>query len=131
MNIRQITVSVVPHKEQSYNTVGDWQINHYEGEDCLDITVSDLGDWRYTMAVAVHEVLEGLLCAEHGVTPKSVDTFDMKFEDKRKKGDTAEPGDDPKAPYHLEHGFASACERMFIAACGLNWKKYTEAVDEA
>ena len=130
MNIREAHISVVPHKEQEYDTVGNWKLSHYDGEDCLDITVSDMGDWRYNMAVALHEMSEALLCAQHGVSEAKVTAFDVKYEAKRKKGDESEPGDSPQAPYHLEHSFATAIERIFMAACGLNWKKYNDTVEK-
>jgi len=46
------------------------------------------------------------------------DLFDIQFE-----GD-GEPGDDPKAPYHRKHQWASRLERMFAAELGVDWGKY-------
>ena len=45
------------------------------------------------------------------------------------ESDDDEPGDDPTAPYHREHCFATAVERMLIAALGVSWADYDQAVE--
>lgn len=122
--LSSVSIEIIPHKEQRYDTAGDWQIVG----NSLQITVSETGNWVYDMAIALHELVEALICIQRGIEEEEVSKFDIKFEERRKRGNEEEPGDDPKAPYHLEHGFASACERLFIAACGENWKKYDRAV---
>src|ERR1700730_8034346 len=47
-------IETVPHQKQRYETVGDWQ---WDG-DTLKISVSDLGNWKYEMAIAYHELRE-------------------------------------------------------------------------
>ena len=47
-----VTVHVVPHAEQRYPTSGDWQWK----DGGLVVTVSDLGDHRFNLLVAAHEV---------------------------------------------------------------------------
>jgi hypothetical protein len=122
--MREVSIKVVPHGEQRYETVGDWTI---DGEK-LTITVSDLGDWRYNMAVAVHELVEAILCEDAGVNQADVDRFDIDFERKRSEGDMSEPGDDALAPYQNEHCFATAVERMLIAALNVAWSQYDKTV---
>jgi hypothetical protein len=41
----------------------------------------------------------------------------------------SEPGDDKHAPYHLQHGHATAVERHLAAALGIAWSDYADAVD--
>lgn len=74
--------------------------------------------------IAVHELIEVLLCKAAGVTQEDVDKFDLNFEKKRKKGDDSEPGDDPKAPYYKQHKFATKIERLLCKELGENWNWY-------
>jgi hypothetical protein len=58
------------------------------------------------------------LCLDRGVSFKAIDRFDMKF-----KG-AGEPGDDPKAPYHREHRFATRIERLLARELRVDWATY-------
>lgn len=118
--IRRVEIRVIAHHEQRYETCGDWIIEN----DRLIILVSDLGDWRCNMLVAVHELIEVLLCHEHGISQEIVDKFDMEFERTCPANDNSEPGDDVNAPYKNEHCFATAVERMLCAAFGIAWQDY-------
>jgi hypothetical protein len=121
----RITIETIPHSEQRYNTCGDWIWK----DDDLIIRVSEMGDWRYNAAVAVHELVEVLLCKQDGVTEAAVDAFDMAYEAKRPEGDLSETGDDPACPCARQHCFATAVERMLIAALGVPWAEYEKAVE--
>lgn len=124
MNIR---IESIPHEKQRYSTVGDW---YYEDNGkTLVIRVSDLGDERYNQLVAVHELIEVLICQQTFVSQAAVDAFDMEFEKNRPEGNIDEPGDDPHAPYRTQHSFATAVERMLAAAMGVSWSKYADAVE--
>jgi hypothetical protein len=114
----RITIDVIPHGDQRYPTCGDWIV---VDENNLRIFVSEMGDWRKEMAVGLHEVVEALLCKANGVSQTAVDQFDLACPH-------GEPGDDPTGPYHREHCFATAVERMFIAAVGLSWSEYEGAL---
>ena len=41
--------------------------------------------------------------------------------------DLDDPGDDPRAPYHLEHLTASAIERRLALELGVSWDAYKDA----
>ncbi|HJZ14914.1 MAG TPA: hypothetical protein VJ251_05615 [Stellaceae bacterium] len=71
-----------------------------------------MSDQRYEFLIGMHEVMEAYLAIYAGVSPDAVDRFDKAYEAKRKPGDDSEPGDDPRAPYHREHVFASKVERL-------------------
>lgn len=122
----RISISTIPHGEQRYATVGDWQ---YGSDGSLNITVSAMGDRRYEMLVAIHELCEVFLCEQALVPAADVDAFDIAFEKARRPGDLSEPGDDTEAPYREMHSIATGIERILAGASGIDWKTYEEAVD--
>jgi hypothetical protein len=121
-DIEEIVIRFIPQADQRYDTVGDWL---FEGRR-LVILVSRMGNEVYQQAVAVHELIEALLCNAAGVTQEAVDRFDMVGLGK----DSDEPGFEPTAPYHREHCWADVVERTFIAAAGKSWAKYDQAVGD-
>lgn len=142
----KVIIETIPHAQQPYDTVGDWRFEDGSGnpisqsvallkasvglgnECVLRIRVSDLKSWKYEMLVAVHELVETLLCMDRGVMVEDVDKFDKAFEKKRKPGDESEPGDDPRAPYVKEHCIATSVERLLCAELGCSWKVYNKKV---
>ena len=82
------------------------------------------------MLVAVHELVEVLLCKHRGITAAKVDAFDKAFEKARKPGNEDEPGDDPKAPYRKEHFFATNIEALLSAELGVDWAKYEREIND-
>lgn len=127
MPIKSIRISVIPHRSQRYETVGDWMIDK---QGNIKILVSDMGNWKYNMLVGLHEMIEVLLCHERGISDCIVTNFDKQFEAKRKKNNTDEPGDEPDAPYQNEHNFATGIERTMAAMLGVKWKEYDKAVND-
>ena len=111
----EIIITTIPHARQRYDTVGDWQ---WRGDDLI-ITISDTGSWRSNMAVAIHELCEVALCKDKGITQIDVDKFDM-----GPGLQSNDPGDLPNAPYRDQHCFATAVERMLIAAFGMAWSEH-------
>jgi hypothetical protein len=114
-----ITIQTIPHDQQRYPTVGDWV---WVDDNNLQIRVSHLGDRRYEALVAVHELVEALLCREHGITTEAADAFDKAFE-----GD-GEPGAAADCPYHLEHFHATVIEMTLARSLGVDWDEYDNAV---
>lgn len=123
----KITIEVIEHQKQRYNTCGDWQVDLEKKE--FKILVSNLGDWHYNFLVAFHELVEAVLCFDRGITTEEVDKFDKEFEAKRDIGDTDEPGDNPEAPYWDEHFFATSLERLMCREMELDWQDYEEAIN--
>ncbi len=119
-------IRTIAHKDQRYDTVGDWQDTFDIGPPRraqLVITVSRLPDWRYEFLIALHELIEAALCGHRGITAAQVDEFDMSY-----AGD-GEPGADPRAPYHVEHEFAWKVEQEVAAQLGVDMEAYTAAID--
>ena len=120
--VRSVTITTIPHETHRYPTVGDWV--YRRKSEHLTVFVSETGDWRESMSVAIHELVEAVLCIQHGVDPDAVDEFDMHFEKTRDFQDESEPGDDPKAPYYHEHQIATNVEHNVAMHLGLHWPSY-------
>jgi hypothetical protein len=107
--VNNIHVKLIPGTEQRYDTLGDW---YYDKHGDLVIAVTNDSPHNPTeesqMLVAVHELVEVLLCRKHRISQKMVDDFDFNFEGP----EDCEPGDDPAAPYRREHRFAMIVEHM-------------------
>jgi hypothetical protein len=89
----------------------------------LKISVSKLPLYQETLLVAVHELVETILCMARGISSEDIDKWDFNFD-----GD-GEPGDHPDACYHKEHTFATAIERQLAEALRLDWKEYNTDIE--
>lgn len=116
-----IHVHVIPHKQQRYDTCGDW---FWDANNHLHIKVSECTDARYEQLVAIHEIVEAVLCDTAGIDENAVTDWDIKFTGE------GEPGDDPKAPYHKQHRIATAIETLLAAELGVNWQEYEKELNE-
>lgn len=127
--INKITAQLIPPRDQRYTTSGDWQYDESKGE--LLILVSRTPDWRDAIAVAIHEIVESVLCVNNRVSQLSVDSFDMAWEEKKMKGETVayEPGLELDAPYHEEHMLAMTVELLVTNALGRKWDEHNLALD--
>jgi hypothetical protein len=109
-----VTIKTIPHESQRYPTVGDYLLSP---EGSIEIRVSNMGDWRFEALVAVHELVEALLCLERGIDFSAIDRWDMGTRD-------PDPGANPAAPYHLEHQTAETFERILANELGVSWAIY-------
>lgn len=92
-----------------------------------------MGNQDYEALVALHELVEVLLCKKRGITTEQVDVFDKQFEADRAHGmhgPDDEPGDDPAAPYKREHFFATNIEALMSSELGVDWSEYEEKINE-
>jgi hypothetical protein len=117
-----IEIKTIPDDTQRYNTVGDYWKK--DGKDYLRI--SDMGSWKYEMLVAIHELVEEMLCRARHISDSSITNFDERYEKHRKYGVLDEPGDDKHAPYHKEHAFATKIEKLCSDELGVNWEEYMQ-----
>lgn len=127
-----IKVKIIPHKDQRYETCGDW----YEESGTFIITVSDTKKLEYNALIAIHEIIEAMLCKNAGISERVVTNFDKDFEQIRvlnqlnsDKIDTSEPGDDPKAPYRKQHLIATGIEKILAAEMSIDWQEYEKTVN--
>jgi hypothetical protein len=114
-----VTVHVVPHEQQRYETVGDWVWK----DDSLEVTISDLSDDRFNLLVAAHEVTEALLARRAGVTEQQVDEWDLAHLD------ADEPGEVEGCPYFTQHARASEVERLLAVLMGVDWEAYSSSFE--
>ena len=128
MSIEKITIHFVDHNTQRYNTVGDWYYdgteNHVNGE--LVIMVSKSTNEVAGFMIAIHEMVEALLCRQAGITVEAVDNFDLHAAN---YSDNGEPGEIPSCPYYDQHQTAEIFERMLGQFMGLKWHDYENALD--
>ena len=119
----KITIEVIPHLTQRYNTCGDWKI---DSEGNINIKISEMPKTgpKGEMAVALHELTEVMLCILRGITQREVDEFDLTYDG------NDEPGDDPEAPYCQEHSVATGIERIFASEAGIVWKNYEAELNQ-
>lgn len=122
----KIIIEDIPHKRQRYDTAGDWFYTGKGKKRTLHIKVSATKKPEFAKLVAIHELVEVMLCERDGVSQREVDAFDFAFKPSEVND---EPGDDPNAPYQRQHNFATAVERMLCAAMGLKWDDYAEAIE--
>lgn len=134
----EVVIKTIPHKDQRYDTCGDWWWEDTRGsprfatfdqipnsELVLQMRVSACGDWRKEMCVAYHELLEALECKARGITQKSVDDFDTTWEE---HDGIDEPGDDPAAPYYWQHQHAMVAEQHLANCLELPWHEYEKVI---
>jgi hypothetical protein len=119
--VTAISIDVIPHTLQRYDTCGDYVYDATDGT--LAITVSATGDWRESMAVAVHELVEALLAVQRGVSIAAIDAWDKVHD-----GDADEPGEMAGAPYYDEHLTATVVERLLAHELGLHWPAYEDDI---
>jgi len=121
-----ISICFISHKQQRYDTAGDWQL---EPDGTLHIDISQTGDDKMNFCLMMHEIVESLTYMfKRGFDPnaaKMVDEFDL---DMLKTAPDDEPGGDPEAPYYAEHMLASEVENAIIAQVQLDVNKYARVV---
>jgi len=119
----KITTKTIHHLSQRYNTVGDWI---YDEDGNLEILISDMGNWRQEALVAVHELVEALLCSNDGISQLVVDNFDLALPS---TDEDIEPGDHPECPYREQHCMATGIERLQAVSFGVDWSKYEDMIE--
>jgi len=117
-----IIIKTIPHKEQRYDTVGDY---FTDDDGTIQMRISELGDNRMNILIAIHELYEKFACQAKGITDEQIDEFDINYD-----GDYDECGQDPSAPYHQEHMDATEVEKLACEKFGFNWEEYDKIVME-
>ena len=125
----RIDFRVIPSSEQRYSTSGDyWQ----DADGVWQFRVSRMGNLFYEVLVLIHELTEWAMCQVLGIQEPDIKAFDEKFEAERERGEhsaSAEPGDDPRAPYRYQHQCATKVERLAAKFFKVNWGAYNRSVE--
>lgn len=108
-------IKSIPHDQQQYDTMGDW---YRTADGTMQIRVDNMGDWRKELIVAIHEMVEAALCEHRGISESVVSEFD------KSHPNSPQPGDEPDAPYRLEHEFATDIERLIGRQLGVDLQSY-------
>lgn len=118
-----IEIKTISQHQQRYETIGDYF--NRGNKWCFRISRMN---FRSEGAVAVHELIEKILCHWQGISNEKIDVFDLEWEKRSRKSPClyAEPGDDPEAPYHAAHMFAKKVEKMLVEELGLSWKEHND-----
>lgn len=115
----RVTIETIPHDKQRYETTGDYTV---DGDE-VSVFISEVGDWRSEMLVAVHELIEVLLVLHKGIAVSDIDDFDISHPE------LEDPGLDSRAPYHKEHMFATAVEMLMCPKLGLEWNDHNDLLE--
>lgn len=134
-HLPKIFCNAIPHKDQRYDTVGDYYsaILRYHGDKrktqhfFISKTSAD-----YEFLVLIHEMIEWYLTQKRGIKEKDITNFDLMFEGECMDGKWTdeEPGDDPRSPYRKEHKFATKIEKMVAKELGVDWDEYERILSE-
>jgi len=122
--MKDINIKFILQEEQRFNDVE--QVGDYwETETSIEFRITKLDNPAYSMAIALHELVEKFRNDQLGIKDEDVDAFDS--------GPGAElddPGLSPDAPYHKTHMEADAIERTFIIFSGNDWAEYEASLDK-
>lgn len=121
--MKDINIKFIPQSEQRFNDVE--QVGDYwETDTSIEFRVTVLDNPAYSMAVALHELVEKFRNDQLGITDASVDAFDS-----GPGADLDDPGLSLDAPYHKTHMEADCIERAFILMTGNDWVEYENALN--
>ena len=115
-----VNIITIPRNEQRYRTVGDWEFN--SGELNIKVSKSDSKETDYL--IAIHEMIEAILCQYNGVLSTEVDSWDMSHLNH------PDPGSIPGCPYYREHMVATMIERLMAAELQVDWDEHEEILEE-
>jgi hypothetical protein len=131
MNERHIAkLEVYPKEMIRADQAGDWGCARGGVE--IVAASAEMSDRRSELAVCIHELIEAWMCREKGITDQQVTKFDYMFERERaegKHGPFDEAGDDPRAPYRVQHEAATIVEKAVVFVLGLPWREHEANVN--
>ena len=118
-HLPQIVCDVIKHKQQRYNTAGDYLKIGKRWNLC----VSRLEKPEYELAVLIHELYEFFTTDRDGIKEKDITKFDIESGHK-------DPGTLKGAPYHKQHMDATKIERLVIRLLGEDWEEYDKSFEK-
>ena len=128
----KIIIDFIDQKDQRYDTLGDWFTYRFENnEELWQIKVTRQRSIRHQLLIAIHELVEMMICVHKGVDAAKVDEFDFRWKPRITTNGVPikEPGDDPNAPYYDAHQVATVVERLMAMALDVHWPTYETSLD--
>jgi hypothetical protein len=119
-----VTVSTLPSREHeilvAVHELIEAELCRKAGITPEQVTAFDEGfeKRRQETIARLERELGRAVAGQH--TRKSVALLKAELRDAKEN----EPGDDPEAPYHAQHQFATKIERQLATALGVDWKAY-------
>lgn len=125
MNIHILTVPNEQIKERRGFSGADWW---FDDAGDLQVRIAQMSSWDREMALAVHEFIEAVLWRKaHGTDVTPIDEFDEVIEEATPERHGIDAGDQLGCPYIIEHGLATACERIVASRLDIGaWKDYDD-----
>lgn len=129
-HLPKITIEVIDHNDHKYETCGNYFENP-DGSWTIQVSKTNL---KYEFYVAIHELIEKVLCHCKGITDEEITKFDEEFENMRDMypkivGDY-EPGNNDNAPYNHEHIMASRVEKWLVESSDdKGWNEYDKTIN--
>lgn len=119
-------IHTIPHAKHRFPTCGDY----WDEGVHTEVRISSLPDPRMEFCVLMHELFEHFSTKMAGIDEETqILPFDLEYERNRPDGDVSEPGDDPRAPYHIQHIMATEIEKLVAEKLGLLWDDYTKVIE--
>lgn len=115
----KIIIESIPYSQMRYASAGDY---FTDPDGTRHILVASLNNEPMEAAIALHEMVEMFITEAVGISEPDILAFDLAY-----PGD--DPGNDRRAPYHGQHVFSEALERLFCERMGIEWEDYGAAVD--
>ena len=116
--MKDINIRFVDDADQRYATVGDY----WTTPDSLEVRITRMRNDKHAQLILLHELVELFLVLQRNISLQAIDNFDMDYVDE------GEPGDDPAAPYHKEHVFATHIEKRCADEMDVDWDDYDNAI---
>lgn len=98
--------------------LGDWHLEKQGGKSHVSVKVQDQRNPDVNFLVLLHELVEGYLCMQNGVTEKEVEKFDE--ENPKAK----QPGDLKDSPYQTYHKIADQVEKLVSKELQVDFEDY-------
>ena len=118
----KIVIETIPYDQMRYPTLGDYWTDD-QGVWHIKVVETENIDWAL---IAVHELVEMILCYDDNVPENVIDGFDFGW---LPHDGIAEPGDDPAAPYYRQHQRAMIVERLLASFLYIDWHLYEKRCD--
>lgn len=111
-------------KPEEHREPGLYADDYWWNGNILEVRITKLKPFIYSLFLLVHALIEIIGVLIDGIKFEEIEKWDRKCKDE-------EQGDNPKAPYHVQHKFATQIEMTCVGWFGKLWTKYNQAIYES